>query len=83
MSKVLQSIVLLDTLRIEWDGINRLAAAISPLRPEDAIPELEGLTSLVLAQFCAGFDVNAPAYLEALQTALDAVENHIEDEDED
>lgn len=36
---------------------------------------INGLESLVLAQACAGIDVETPEYMEALTTALDAIEN--------
>lgn len=38
---------------------------------------IDGLESLVLAQHQAGLDLEAPAYLEALRTAVDAITNHL------
>jgi len=34
---------------------------------------IDGIESLILAQACAGFDVKDPKYIEAVETALDAV----------
>lgn len=36
---------------------------------------LEGITSMILAAACAGVDVGNPAFLEAIETAVDAVTN--------
>ena len=37
---------------------------------------IDGLESLILAHACAGVDVQSPAYLEGIETAVDAVVNH-------
>lgn len=36
---------------------------------------IDGLERLVLAQACLGINVQTPAYLEALETAIDAIGN--------
>jgi hypothetical protein len=36
---------------------------------------LDGLESLILAHACAGIDVTTPAYLEGIETAVDAIAN--------
>lgn len=36
---------------------------------------LDGILSTVLAHACAGIDVESPAYLEGLETALDSMAN--------
>jgi hypothetical protein len=51
------------------------------LSEEDAedsynLGSIDTLESLFLALACAGVDVSAPVYLEALETALDAVDNN-------
>ena len=33
---------------------------------------IDGITSLILAHACAGVDVKSPAYIEAVETAVDA-----------
>ena len=35
-----------------------------------------GLESLILAHACAGVDVQSPAYIEGIETAVEAVANH-------
>ena len=37
---------------------------------------LEGLESLILAHACAGIDITTPAYLEGVETAVEAIANH-------
>ena len=39
---------------------------------------LDAIESLILAQYSAGIKVGSPAYLEALQTTLDAIFNHLD-----
>ena len=38
---------------------------------------IDGIESLILAQACAGIDVQSDAYLEALDTAIDAISNNL------
>jgi hypothetical protein len=37
---------------------------------------IDGLESLVLAHACGGVDVASPAYVEGIETAVDAIANH-------
>ena len=37
---------------------------------------IDGLEALILAHACVGVDVQSPAYLEGIETALDALANH-------
>ena len=37
---------------------------------------IDGLESLILAHACAGVDVESPAYVEGIETAVDAITNH-------
>ena len=37
---------------------------------------IDGLESLVLAHACAGIDVVSPAYIEGIETAVEAIGNH-------
>jgi hypothetical protein len=39
---------------------------------------VDAVEALVLAHACAGLDVTSPAYLEGIQTALDALRNHLD-----
>lgn len=38
---------------------------------------IDGLESLILAHACAGVDVESPAYLEGIETAVDAIANRL------
>jgi len=38
---------------------------------------IDGLESLILAHACAGVDVESPAYVEGVETAVEAIANHI------
>ena len=38
---------------------------------------IDGLESLILAHACAGMDVESPAYIEGVETAVEAIANHI------
>ena len=37
---------------------------------------VDGLESLILAHACAGVDVQSPAYVEGVETAVEAIANH-------
>ena len=37
---------------------------------------IDGLESLILAHACAGVDVKSPAYVEGIETAVEAIANH-------
>jgi hypothetical protein len=37
---------------------------------------IDGLESLILAHACAGVDIESPAYVEGIETAVDAITNH-------
>ena len=37
---------------------------------------VDGLEALILAHACAGVDVESPAYLEGIETAVEAVASH-------
>jgi len=38
---------------------------------------IDGLESLILAHACAGLDVESPAYVEGIETAVEAIANHL------
>ena len=38
---------------------------------------IDGLEALILAHACAGVDVESPAYVEGVETAVEAIANHI------
>ena len=37
---------------------------------------IDGLEALILAHACAGIDVASPAYIEGIETAVQAINNH-------
>lgn len=43
---------------------------------EEPDPALDAVESLILAHACAGVDVESPAYVEGIETALDAISNN-------
>ena len=38
---------------------------------------IDGLESLILAHACVGVDVESPAYIEGIETAVEAIGNHV------
>ena len=38
---------------------------------------IDGLESLILAHACAGINVGSPAYVEGIETAVDAISHHL------
>jgi len=38
---------------------------------------IDGLEALILAHACAGVDVESPAYVEGVETAVEAIADHI------
>ena len=39
--------------------------------------EFDGIFSMILAHAIAGIDIESPAYLEGIETAIEAVANHL------
>jgi hypothetical protein len=54
------------------------SASINSNLPCDEVPELDGITSLILAHAAAGVDIEAPEYVKGVETAVDAVVNNID-----
>ena len=38
---------------------------------------IDAVESLILAHACAGIDVESPAYVEGIETAVEAIANHL------
>ena len=50
----------------------------STLATDDAlVSPIDGIESMILAHAIAGVDIESPAYLEGIETAVEAVANHI------
>jgi len=43
-----------------------------PQGTEDFNHSVDGITSLILAHACAGIDITTPAYIEGIETAVEA-----------
>jgi len=53
---------------------------ISPLEKDKEYEiAVDTLESLILAQACAGIDITTPAYLESIETVVDAWTNQLEE----
>lgn len=72
-------------IEISFDANDKgCAAIVSDLKEADTTQNalfnaaMDGIESLVMAQFSAGVDVASPAYLEGLESAIEAIGNNIE-----
>lgn len=45
----------------------------------DLVAAMTAVESLILSQACAGIDIETPAYAEALESTLDAIDNNYGD----
>ena len=59
----------------EKDDSARRATLLLP-QPRVILARVDGLESLILAHACAGVDVESPAYVEGIETAVEAITNH-------
>jgi len=64
-------------ITISLDG-NGYGTITSSLKGDDEIynAAIDVLESTILAHACAGINVSAPAYIEGIETAVDAIVNH-------
>lgn len=74
----------LSNMTLTYDGIDKRTARLdSSICEGETSPEIIGafnaLESLTLAHFCAGVDIESPAYLEGFETALNAIVNQFGD----
>ncbi len=44
---------------------------------------IDGIESLILAHACAGIDISSPAYIEGIQSAVEAVGNNFDFDEEE
>ena len=72
------------TIRVTTDGQGSGSIESEGLRDGDSgneggdveyLAAIDGIESLILAHACAGIDIKAKNYVEALETALDAISN--------
>lgn len=45
----------------------------------DSEEMIDGIESMILAHAIAGIDIESPAYIEGIETAVEAVANHLEE----
>jgi len=62
------------TIETDGKGGGRITKAI--LNTRGTGTGADALESFILALACAGVDVSTPVFVEALETALDAIENN-------
>jgi hypothetical protein len=75
---------------ISYNGNSKLTASITSDMKEGVNTSktpfnaaVDGLESIILAHFSAGIEVNSPAYLEGIETALDSLTNRFIEDDEE
>jgi hypothetical protein len=66
------------TITISDDGAGNISSELHDADESEAHEgAMHAIESLVLAHACAGVDVSSPAYLEGLDTAVQAIENNL------
>lgn len=84
MSKTIETNVFGITVFLDDPGTDGVAAGriVSELRDGSDDPNVryiaavDALESLILAHACAGVDIVSPAYLEGVEAAVEAINNH-------
>ena len=80
MEKVIKTGVYGIEVTLVGDGSGKI---ISELRDGSDVPNkeydaaIDAIESLILAHACAGIDIASPAYLEGVETAIEAIANNI------
>ena len=86
MSKVIKTGVFGIEVTLEEDGSGSIVSTMGSGHgndpsddPADTVYDaaIGGLESLILAHACAGIDITTPAYLEGIETAVEAIVNNI------
>jgi hypothetical protein len=75
------------TIRLERSSLPRqpgygtITSELKQVEPGvEAVPfnaAIDALESLILAHACAGIDVESPAYVEGIETAVEAISNNL------
>jgi predicted nucleic acid-binding Zn-ribbon protein len=60
----------------EESGCGTIASGLKDPNNAQLNAAIDGLESLILAHACAGVHVESPAYIEGIETAVDAIFNH-------
>ena len=56
-------------------GFGKIESGLSTWESMD--PEIDAIESLILAHAVAGVDIKSPAYIEGIETVVDAIGNNI------
>jgi hypothetical protein len=67
-------------IHLTGDGGGSIQSDLKDYEDEDAgdyNSAIDGIESLILAHACAGVDIVSKAYVEGLQSALDAIANNL------
>ncbi len=60
----------------QWSGCGTITSQLKAQGPSGRHhAAVDALESLILAHACAGIDVTSPAYVEGIETAVDAIAN--------
>ena len=57
--------------------LTKLSGSLSQRTKSLLLSPIDGIESMILAHAIAGVDIESPAYLEGIETAVEAVANHI------
>jgi len=64
---------------IDVDGSGTITSDLRTTQSEDELynSAMDGIESLILACACSGIDIETPAFLEAIETAVEGCSNNI------
>lgn len=81
MKKMIQTNVYGITVILNTEGggeiFSELRQGMDKSEDTEALAAIDGIESLILAHACAGIDITTPAYLEGIETAVEAIDNNI------
>lgn len=62
---------------VSWDS-ETLQPYVGKIKTDQEVvgSEFDGIFSMILAHAIAGIDIESPAYIEGIETAVEAVGNH-------
>ena len=65
-------------IMLTGDGGGAISSDLHPsIESDEECAAWDAIESLILAHACAGVDVTSLAYIEGLETAIDAIENNL------
>ena len=69
--------VVVDTKIKSGTITSDLKKGITKADDADFVSAIDGLESLILGHACAGIDITSKAYVEGIETALEAINNNL------